>query len=103
MTWMCFTPACRLEYIPRSVWIPCLGQRRFNEKEETKWRILKRPNYFTNQFLVERDFKDEQSYQIGMRRKHNLALHSWGIADGGAYRNKIGRPHPHGRSGDGNR
>lgn len=43
---------------------------------------IKRLNYFNNQFLDERDFNDEQKYHIAMRRLHNRALHSWGIADG---------------------
>ena len=43
---------------------------------------IKRLNYFNNQFLDERDFKDEQNYHITMRRLHNRVLHSWGIADG---------------------
>jgi hypothetical protein len=43
---------------------------------------IKRLNYFNSQFLVERDFLDEQSYHIRMRRLHNKALHSWGILNG---------------------
>jgi hypothetical protein len=45
---------------------------------------LKRVNYFTHQFLREQDFKDEQSYHIEARRRHNMLLHShaWGVADG---------------------
>src|SRR3989442_1658307 len=41
---------------------------------------IKRLNYFTSQFLVEQDFKDEQAYHVAMRRRHNQVLHSWGIA-----------------------
>jgi len=43
---------------------------------------IKRLNYFTYQFLVEKDFKDEQAYHLGMRRRHNSSLHSWGVAEG---------------------
>src|SRR6478609_823575 len=43
---------------------------------------IKRPNYFTSQFLVEKDFNDEQSYHVDMRRRHNRVLHTFGIADG---------------------
>jgi hypothetical protein len=43
---------------------------------------VKRPNYFTSQFLVEKDFKDEQAYHVDLRRLHNQVLHSWGIATG---------------------
>lgn len=44
---------------------------------------VKRLNYFTSQFLVEKDFTDEQAYHMNMRRGHNRLLHTWGIADGG--------------------
>lgn len=43
---------------------------------------IKRPNYFTFQFLVEKDFDDEQLYHMDMRRRHNRLLHTWGVADG---------------------
>ena len=43
---------------------------------------IKRLNYFTSQFLVAKDFTDEQSYHLGMRRRLNRVLHSFGIADG---------------------
>jgi hypothetical protein len=43
---------------------------------------IKRLNYFTNQFLLEKDFDDEQAYHVQMRRKHNSLLHTPGIADG---------------------
>jgi hypothetical protein len=43
---------------------------------------IKRPNYFNNQFLLERDFNDEQSYHEQKRRLHNRRLHAWGVADG---------------------
>src|SRR2546423_12577366 len=45
-------------------------------------REIKRTNYFTSQFLVEADFKDEQAYHLEMRRLHNRALHVWGVVDG---------------------
>jgi hypothetical protein len=42
----------------------------------------KRTNYFTSQFLVEDDFKNEQAYHLEMRHLHNRALHIWGVVDG---------------------
>ena len=43
---------------------------------------VKRLNYFNHQFLEEQDFRDEQHYHLEMRRRHNRALHLWGVADG---------------------
>ena len=43
---------------------------------------IKRLNYFNSQFLVDKDFRDEQSYHLAMRRQHNLALHGWGWVAG---------------------
>src|SRR5512138_459189 len=43
---------------------------------------IKRLNYFTSQFLVEKDFDDEQSYHLMSRRRHNRSLHTSGVADG---------------------
>jgi YVTN family beta-propeller protein len=43
---------------------------------------IKRLNYFTYQFLEEKDFDDEQAYHLGMRRRHNRLLHVWGVAEG---------------------
>lgn len=43
---------------------------------------VKRLNYFTSQFLVEKDFKDEQDYHVSMRRRLNKSLHTWGVASG---------------------
>ena len=43
---------------------------------------IKRPNYFTSQFLEEGDFQDEQSYHMSMRRRHNRAMHRWGVVEG---------------------
>jgi DNA-binding beta-propeller fold protein YncE len=39
-------------------------------------------NYFTGQFLTERDFCDEQTYHIGKHRQHNRYLHGWGTVCG---------------------
>jgi hypothetical protein len=41
-----------------------------------------RVNYFDRQFLRVQDFTDEQAYHLAMRRRHNLAHHSWGIVEG---------------------
>ena len=43
---------------------------------------IKRPNYFTSQFLVEKDFNDEQAYHLTTRRRHNRVAHTAGVADG---------------------
>ncbi|KFB75047.1 hypothetical protein [Candidatus Accumulibacter cognatus] len=43
---------------------------------------IKRLHYFNHQFLVESDFTDEQQYHLAMRRRHNAALHDYGVADG---------------------
>ena len=43
---------------------------------------IKRLNYFTSQFLVEKDFDDEQAYHLTSRRRHNRSLHTSGVADG---------------------
>lgn len=43
---------------------------------------IKRLKYFNSQFLVERDFNDEQAYHVEMRRRLNRALHTWGVAEG---------------------
>ncbi len=51
---------------------------------------IKRLNYFDAQFLGEKDFTDEQTYHLEMRRRHNRLLHSWGVADGGFPTTKSG-------------
>lgn len=43
---------------------------------------VERVNYFDGQYLRAEDFKAEQAYQIGMRRRHNIAQHTWGIVQG---------------------
>ncbi|NES46572.1 hypothetical protein [Moorena sp. SIO2C4] len=43
---------------------------------------IQRPNYFTAQFLVEKDFNDEQAYHRDMRLRHNRLLHNWGVVAG---------------------
>jgi hypothetical protein len=43
---------------------------------------IKRPNYFTSQFLVESDFNDEQKYHREMRYRHHQSFHTWGVVDG---------------------
>ena len=44
--------------------------------------IEKRLRYFTNQFLQEDDFRDEQAYHTDRQRRHNRLLHTSGVADG---------------------
>lgn len=41
-----------------------------------------RVNFFDRQFLRVDEFRDEQLYQLGARRRHNIAQHSWGIVAG---------------------
>src|SRR5262249_38258813 len=43
---------------------------------------VQRLNYFHYQFLQEQDFKDEQSYHVAMRRRHNSEFHTWGRVRG---------------------
>ncbi|MCA1636352.1 MAG: hypothetical protein LC802_22350 [Acidobacteria bacterium] len=44
---------------------------------------IKRLNYFKHQFLKVEDFVLEQNYHVGMRRRHNRHLHTWGVAGDG--------------------
>ncbi len=44
--------------------------------------IIARVRYFEQQFLRTQDFTDEQAYHLAMRRRHNIAHHSWGIVQG---------------------
>ncbi|MEK7996270.1 MAG: tail fiber domain-containing protein [Planctomycetota bacterium] len=44
--------------------------------------VIRRMNYFDRQFLRESDFKDEQSYHLDQRRRHNHLLHTYGVAEG---------------------
>ncbi len=41
-----------------------------------------RNNYFTGKLLTERDFTDEQRYEIDKLRLHQLELHGWGVVCG---------------------
>jgi hypothetical protein len=41
-----------------------------------------RVRYFDRQFLRPQDFTDEQAYHVAMRRRHNIAGHTWGILHG---------------------
>lgn len=43
---------------------------------------ISRVNYFERQFLRTQDFTDEQAYHVAMRRRHNIAHHTWGIVNG---------------------
>ncbi len=43
---------------------------------------IKRLRYFDKQFLVEKDFTDEQKYHLEMRRRLNRLLNAPGIAEG---------------------
>lgn len=43
---------------------------------------IKRLNYFSGEFLIDRDFNEEQAYHRDLRRRHNLHLHTWGVANG---------------------
>src|SRR5689334_12125562 len=41
-----------------------------------------RNHYFTGKLLVERDFRDEQTYYIDKLRHHDQRLHGWGVVCG---------------------
>ena len=41
-----------------------------------------RNHYFTGKLLVERDFRDEQTYYIDKLRHHDARLHGWGVVCG---------------------
>ena len=43
---------------------------------------IARVHYFEGQFLRTQDFVDEQAYHVAMRRRHNIAHHTWGIVSG---------------------
>jgi hypothetical protein len=43
---------------------------------------ITRVHYYDGQYLRLQDFTDEQAYHIGMRRRHNIGGHSWGIVRG---------------------
>jgi hypothetical protein len=43
----------------------------------------KRPNYFQSQFLVVRDFTEEQDYHRQMLQLHNQLMHDWGVVGDG--------------------
>jgi hypothetical protein len=43
---------------------------------------IARVHYFERQFLRTQDFADEQVYHLAMRRRHNIAHHTWGIVHG---------------------
>jgi len=43
---------------------------------------LSRVHYFDRQYLRVNEFTDEQLYQLALRRRHNVTLHSWGIVSG---------------------
>lgn len=43
---------------------------------------IARVRFFEGQFLGADDMTDEQAYHIAMRRRHNLAHHTWGIVAG---------------------
>lgn len=41
-----------------------------------------RVHFFAGQFLRARDFVDDQAYFLARARRHNIALHPWGIVSG---------------------
>jgi hypothetical protein len=43
---------------------------------------IKRLHYYNQQFLVESDFTDEQTYHLDMRRRLSRVLHTFGIGEG---------------------
>src|ERR1700720_2967375 len=51
---------------------------------------VSRVHYFDKQFLRVDEFRDEQLYQLAVRRRHNVAEHSWGIVSGLDVANEAG-------------
>src|SRR6185295_12724734 len=49
-----------------------------------------RPNYFQSQFLVVRDFEDEQKYHKESLWRHTHLLHEWGVVRDGLQVKKTG-------------
>src|SRR4051812_45980203 len=43
---------------------------------------VERLRYYAQQYLGPADFTDEQAYHRGMRRRHNVGHHTWGIVVG---------------------
>jgi hypothetical protein len=43
---------------------------------------IERLRYYAQQYLGPGDFQDEQAYHRGMRRRHNVGHHTWGIVAG---------------------
>jgi hypothetical protein len=43
---------------------------------------MNRPNYFTGRVLTADDLQAEQEYHRGMRRRHNLFCHGFGVVQG---------------------
>jgi hypothetical protein len=43
---------------------------------------ITRVHYFDQQFLRKQEFEVEQAYHLHMRRRHNIAHHTWGIVFG---------------------
>ncbi|MFP2925255.1 hypothetical protein ACLESO_08555 [Pyxidicoccus sp. 3LG] len=53
---------------------------------------LSRLRYFNGQFLLEKDFTDQQRYHINRQELHHGLLHVWGIAEGLSVSLKEGEP-----------
>ena len=58
------------------------GRVNRSECQQCELPAQERLNYFTGQFLAERDFRAEQDYHIGKHRQHNRYLHGWGTVCG---------------------
>ena len=43
---------------------------------------VERLNYYEGEFLGAADFEAEQEYHRGMRRRHNVGQHTWGVVSG---------------------
>jgi hypothetical protein len=43
---------------------------------------IERLHYYQGQYLGARDFEDQQAYHLGLRRRHNLGPHTWGLVAG---------------------
>jgi len=53
---------------------------------------MSRLRYFNGQFLLEKDFSDQQSYHVNQTNLHDRMMHVWGITEGLSVASKVGEP-----------
>src|SRR5439155_429829 len=57
-------------------------EREQGDSDPMTTEALSRVQYFAKQFLRVDEFRDEQLYQLALRRLHNNTQHTWGIVRG---------------------